>query len=220
MKTGFLTAAVLAGTCGMASATVLTFDPNPGNGSPINGAYGDRVTSAMQGGFAYGTMFGQTPNVEVSYSSFNGNMLHWSTDYGDLQDVIYAPESAREFRVTLEADAGWLVELHAFDLAGWANTDYTINGVRVEVDGSVEFSEMNALVRGASADMQNRRHTSYDFGAALTGSVVEIVVDVANIVGASQDNIGIDNVAFGQVVPAPGAVAVLGAAGLVAVRRR
>ena len=221
MKSGFLTAAVLAGTCGVASATVLTFDPNPGDGLPLNGDYGDRVVSAMQDGFSYGLMFGPTPNIEVSYGSNNGNLLHWGPSYGDLANVVYTPAGGQELRVTMSADADWLVELHGFDVAGWPSTDYTINEVRVEVNGQVAFSEVDAFIRGATADGEGRVHTSYDFDRVIRGSEITIVLDVANISGSAQDNIGIDNVAFGQaVVPAPGAVAVVGAAGLIAGRRR
>jgi hypothetical protein len=205
---------------GLASATVLTFDPHPGNGIALDDAYGDRVTSAMQDGFAYGTMFGPTPNIEVSSGSNTGSLLHWDASFGDLTNVVYAPESGGELRIAMAADAGWQVQLHGFDVAGWPSADYTINGVRVEVDGSVAFSEASAFIRGVTPDGQGRVHTSYDFAGPLTGSTITIVLDVANIVGTAQDNIGIDNVAFGQVVPGAGTVAGLAMGGLVVARRR
>ncbi|MEM7754073.1 MAG: hypothetical protein AAF297_00385 [Planctomycetota bacterium] len=222
MNLSVLSVATAVGmTTGLASATVLTFDPMPGNGVALNNAYGDRVVSAMQDGFSYGLMFGPTPNIEVSYGSASGgSLLHWGPSYGDLENIVYGPAGGQEVRVAMSADDGWLVELHGFDVAGWPNADYTINEVRVEVDGQVAFSESDAFIRGATADGEGKVHTSYDFGRAIVGSEVTIVLDVANIGAGSQDNIGIDNIAFGQVVPGPGVIAVLGAAGFAAGRRR
>ena len=88
------------------------------------------------------------------------------------------------------------------------------------VNSQFAFSAVDAFFLGATPDGEGRVHTSYDFDRVIRGSEITIVLDFANVAGSAQDNIGTDNVAFGQVVPAPGAAALLVGAGLVSRRRR
>ncbi|MEN0019615.1 MAG: hypothetical protein AAF747_01890 [Planctomycetota bacterium] len=219
-KLMFVCAGVAASS---ASATVLTFDPLPFNGAQLSQAYGDSVMSALQDGFSYGTDFGPTPNIVAAYgtgSTVNTAVLQWADQFGDLTNIAYGTENAQQLLVTLTADAGWLVDLRGFDIAGWPVVDYTINSVEVLANGSAVFSETNVLVRGATLDAEGRRHTSFDFAQGLQAREITIALDVSNITGTAQDNIGIDNVAFAQVVPAPGVAGSLLAAAAFGVRRR
>jgi hypothetical protein len=67
------------------------------------------------------------------------------------------------------------------------------------LDGSTAlFSQSNVLVEGNSS---GPRHTSFGFAVPLTGSQLLVQVDYSNLPGSQQDNIGIDNVRFGQSPP-------------------
>jgi uncharacterized protein (TIGR03382 family) len=218
--TGLLTTAVVASA---AQATLLTFDTNTANGVDLPENYGNRVASVLQDGFTYDDSLGLTPNVTVDFATaLGGRPRTWTTPFGDLTNIIYAPQSSGELRVTLTADDGWFVDLRGFDLAGWPNTDYTINGVRILTDGNFALDTGALLVRGATPDELSRRHTSFDFtDAQFRASEITIIIDFANIAAGSQDNIGLDNLLFAQtIIPGPGTAPALALLALVAARRR
>lgn len=208
---------------GPASATILTFDLPLDDASAIDQSYGDNVSGSPQGGFSYGVgAEGFTPNVTVAYSD---NSRFWGPDFGDLVNVVYTLDGS--FELTLTAAAGFVVELFEFDLAGWLQADYTINSVSVrDGGGNVLFSQTNAHIEG---DGGGPRRTHFDFSSdPLSASVLIIAFDSSNL-GGNADNIGIDNIRFGQQrasqtpVPEPAALGLLGLGlvGLaVAVRRR
>jgi hypothetical protein len=183
---------------------VLTFDPHPGNGSLINQNYGDRVTATSQGGFEYGLVGTDfTPNVVVSYTSGT----HWSTHYGDLTNVLYAPSG--QFSATLSADPGLLVRLHSLDLGGWFAADRVLGSIQVrDQDSTILYSQTNLLVQGAAG------HTALSFGSSLSAQSLTISFDSTNLVGA-QDTVGIDNIRFSQIsaVPEPSAAMLVLASG-------
>lgn len=205
--------AVVAGGGVEAGATILTFDQvRSGTGAlvvPIvAGAdlpqdYGDRVTgspmSVPGGAFTYGVgSEGFTPNVLVDYLSA-GFLSLWTTDYGDLSNVAFGSQRSGSYDILLTADAGHTVELYGFDLAGWSRTDYTINAVSVGDDGGALFTLSNALIQGNATGPM---HTAFAFASPLSASRLRITVDYANLPVNSQDNIGIDNIRFGQT-PGP-----------------
>jgi hypothetical protein len=104
--------------------------------------------------------------------------------------------------VQLLADAGFDAAFYGFDLAGWPNTDYLIDSVRVLSGGSVLFTQTGVHVQG---DFDGPRHTAFEFAIPLTANQLLIEIDYSNLPGNQQDNIGIDNVRFGQIPP-PAAV--------------
>jgi hypothetical protein len=75
------------------------------------------------------------------------------------------------------------------------------------------FAQGNVLVEG------NAGHTSIEFASPLSAADLRIEIDHSNLPGGQQDNIGIDNIRFGQnppaLVPLPAAW-VLFVSGLVA----
>lgn len=228
---------------GQSPATILVFDQSrnatgttvvpTSAGAVVPQDYGDNVTGAavnVSGGvYTYGNGGeGYTPNVVAEYFSATSVSL-WTSLYGDLTNVLLAraPLSgavAGSLNVRLTAETGYLVELYHFDLAGWANTDYTIDAVNVLGDGSTLFSSTSVLVEG---DFSGPRHTAFDFSSPLTAVEILIEINFSNLATGIQDNIGIDNIRFGQFppptvipVPATGLLFVSGLAGLVMRLRR
>ncbi len=212
---------LLAAGCaltGNSYATILVFDQSrdatgstvvaTAAGSDVQQDYGDRVTGspmAVAGGqFTYGNGGeGFTPNVVVDYFS-GADVGLWTVQYGDLTNVLFAraPLSgtiAGSLNVRLTADPGYQVQLYHFDLAGWPNADYTIDAVNIFGNGATLFSLANVLVEG---DANGPRHTSFDFSSPLTAAQLLIQIDIGNIAASSQDNIGMDNIRFGQTPPA------------------
>ncbi len=182
----------------VASATILTFDQGTvANFDNVDQAYGDDVEATTEGMFGYGVgTEGFTPDVQISYGDSDPTL--WTTGYGDLVNVLYeATGSTGVLTVTLTADPGFLVQLYEFDAAGWPNTDYTIDAVRVSDGGSDLFLQTDVFISGATS-------TPFDFTASpLTAPQLILEIDARNL-GASSDNIGIDNIRFGQVaIPEP-----------------
>jgi hypothetical protein len=217
----FLVLAMIAAHASQASATELTFDgsafPNEpaGNGDilegiPVNDLYGDNVTSAsMLGGlFQYGATGGFTPNVVVNYDTDIAAIpLTWRYDFGDLTRVIYVNPATGIMTIRFTADPGYKVQLHSFDLGGWNQSDYVINGVEViDVTNATSlYSATNVNVLGAGPT-----HTDIDFNTPLGAQVLDLKID-ASILGSLADNIGIDNIVFTQVaIPEPTSTIALG----------
>jgi hypothetical protein len=117
--------------------------------------------------------------------------------YGDLTNVLIGNNNSQSLYVRLTADAGFDIQLYHFDLAGWPSTDYTINGVTVFDDLSILYAQSNVLVEGTTG------HTVVDFTTPLTAVELLIQVDYSNLPGSIHDNIGLDNIRFGQYPPAP-----------------
>ncbi len=68
------------------------------------------------------------------------------------------------------------------------------------------FEQTDVLVPG---DVNRPRHTSFDFATPLSATELLIVIDYGNLDGSQHDNIGMDNIRFGQnppaVIPLPAA---------------
>jgi hypothetical protein len=222
-------AALLAGAGGPAGATILRFDetrdpttqlvvpaPTPGvSGGPPDD-YGDQVSGtpmAVPGGFfTYGEEGeGFTPAVELELFSSEataanpGVRLHGDEGYGDLQNVVRTEgpgvAGAETLTLVLTAAPGVAVDLYGFDLAGWNRADYTIAAVEVFGDAQPLFSATDVLVEG---DLSGPGHTTVAFDPPLRAQELLVQLDLSNVAVNSRDNIGIDNIRFGQSPrPAP-----------------
>jgi len=217
--------AILAAICfallpGVASATILTFDQGTvSNFEAVDSTYGDDVEATLEGTseFGYGVgAEGFTPNVQLSYGVATPAL--WTTQYGDLTNILYHSANG-VLTVTFTADPGFLVQLYEFDAAVWPSptSDQTINAVRVSDGINTLFEELSATISGATS-------TLFDFtgGAPLTAPQLILTIDALNL-GAASDNIGIDNVRFGQIaIPEPStlAIAALGLLGIGCRRRK
>lgn len=227
---------------GQSPGSILTFDiSNPQyagsenfpEGFAIDQTYGDRIsnTTVNSGAnvFGYGVgAEGFTPNVEVAYgpsSIFTGGPSLWRYDYGDLVRILFQASTFTGIgndydylEINLIADPGFQVALYGFDLGGWFQTDYVINGVAVYDDffngffpaANREYFDPHATIKGAGPD-----RSQYTFGTPIRGQVVTILID-ANNLGAASQFISIDNIRFGQelapaaLVPEPASLAIWG----------
>ncbi len=206
---------------GAAGATILTFDQGTVfNFQVVSQDYGDDVEATLEATFGYGVgAEGFTPNIQLSYgNSLPGNSQLWTTGYGDLTNILFEDaDFTGVLEVTLTADTGFLVELFEFDLAAFSSafvSDPTIDAVTITDGTSTLFQQLSATVSRTT-------HTTFDFTAApLTAGTILIQIDARNL-GSLNDDIGIDNIRFGQVVPEP-STALIFATGLIglAVRRR
>jgi hypothetical protein len=206
-------AAILTCT-GVSHATILTFDETRNAtgvdviptvaGATMQQDYGDYVSgspmSVSGGEFTYGEAGeGFTPNVGVDYFTETGRPIaQWTTGYGDLINVLFASTlggAANSLYVSLSADLDFLVQLYQFDLAAWSGTDYVIDGVTVSSEAGILFSQANVLVEG---DVSGPRRTTFGFADPLIGQELLIAIDFSNMLAGLQDNIGLDNVRFGQ----------------------
>lgn len=239
-------------------ATILTFSITdsanyPGSenfpeGFQIDQTYGDNVTSTSTTSgsvtFNYGENGeGFTPNVQVNYgptSIYTGGPSLWRYNYGDLDRVLYQGSSYffdpqqlgfnyDYLQIILRADPGFEAVLYGFDLAGWFEADYVVDGVSVydnEYNGfdptlNRVFHAANATVTGSGPS-----HSSYSFNTPIRGNVITILIASQNL-GDTSELIGIDNIRFGQdidisPVPEPGTLSLLSAAAIAAavIRRR
>ena len=219
------TTLILIFSTGSSQATILEFDqirlsngivvPTISGNAP-EPDYGDRVNiSPMNvpgGQYTYGNGGeGFTPNVVLDMFSGsavpnNPAVTLWQQQYGDLTNVLIGNNNSQMLSVQLTADASFAVQLYHFELAGWPNTDYIINSVQVLSGLTPLFSQASVLVEG---DAIGPMHTSFDFVTPLIASELLIQIDYSNLAGDQHDNIGIDNIRFGQtppvVVPIPAA---------------
>jgi hypothetical protein len=215
-------------------ASVLTFDGIAGAEQPVPQNYGDNVSSLPgpdTNGYIYdgsgysGPTYGPTPNVVVDYAPLpnlptaNG-FDYWpsSGTFGDLVHVLYSPDQGF-FTITLTAQNGHLVSLKSFDLAA-DTANATINNLKVTVDGTptdiTPASPNNVLHKWSDAPANTvLTHTSFDLTAdSFTGTTVQLRLD------NSSGTIGIDNIAFAEVVPEPASIGLLGCVATLLLRRR
>jgi Ca2+-binding RTX toxin-like protein len=173
--------------------TVLTFDPASGaDGTAVSQAYGDRVVSAAQGGFNYGTAGGPTPNIGVTYGPNSTDVRSWGTAYGDLTNVVFpGMNAAGLLDIKLSSDLDFKGQLNSIDLAGKNGRDFTVKSIQI-FDGAdhVLFTQNNVLVTGTG-------HTHLAF-PAMSSRVMRLRIDTSNL-GADEDKVGVDNVNFSQI---------------------
>ncbi len=235
-----LSAALALATSAIAApsaATVLTFDwtrdPATGNvvstvsPSALPSDYGDFVTGAsapvLGGAFLYAEAGeGYTPNIAIEIRAGGATPADprvelWALGFGDLANVVFGLPASSFMEIVLTADPGFEVELHGFDLGGYPGSDWVINSVDVFGAGATLFSQADVLVEGSGA----AEHTGLAFPTPIAASHLVIRIDYANLQASRQDNIGLDNLRFGQnprVIPEPAPAVLLSAVAIVLAR--
>jgi len=212
--TALATTLLTFGLLGGINASVLTFDISGiSNFQNVNQTYGDNITATTIGGFSYGAAEGFTPNVTVTYGDTDPAL--WTTGYGNLTNVLFEDADATGIlTITFDADPGYEVRLHSFDLASFSG-DRIVDLVDVNSASSSLFSENNSLISGTTS-------TLYNFVSPLQADDIIISIDARNL-GSNNDDIGIDNIVFSQVaVPEPSSALLigLGCLGLIIHRRK
>jgi hypothetical protein len=222
--------AVAAASSGTpARATILLFDetrdsttqrvvPTSDVGGTPPDDYGDYVTGtpmAVPGGFfSYGEAGeGFTPAVAVDLFSSEATVgdpavrLDGEGGYGDLVNVVHTEGpgvgGAESLSLVLTAEPGVAVDLYGFDVAGWHRADYSIAAVAVLADALPLFSATDVPVEG---DLSGPGRTTFAFDPPLRAQELLVQLDLSNLDLNVRDNIGIDNVRFGQLprpVPEP-----------------
>jgi hypothetical protein len=175
--------------------TLLSFDIDGiADFQPINQAYGDRVTALTNGGFRYGGEAPFTPNITVAYGDSRPAL--WTTGYGSLTNVLFEDQDGSGIlTLTFAADPGFLVELDSLDLAAFTSTfpgGTNITSLSLRNGESIElFSRTNFFVTASASN-------HIDFPDTARAPVLVLRLDARNL-GANNDDIAIDNIAFHQV---------------------
>nr|WP_320191900.1 PEP-CTERM sorting domain-containing protein [uncultured Desulfobacter sp.] len=214
----FLIIGLLSGT---ANATILTFDGlSAYNYDPIDGNYGDSVSTPNDAYGSYEMGNGFTPNINVSYNTVGSNayLEAWNTGYGDLVKVAYADNNDSIAEITFTADLGYQVSINSFDMAGFGQGDNTLDLLEIVDDAGNIVWTASAL----QIQVEDDAHSS--FYPVVMGTELTIR-------WGDNWNIGIDNINFDQIgeasvvgasVPVPSALLLLasGLLGLAGVRRK
>lgn len=216
MRNTFMAAAIaVASTAAPAAAdTILTFDiAGFTNFGAVDQAYGDRVVSGSDTSGSYGTDgAGFTPNVVLDYGALGEEPSLWNSGYGTLANVLFNNHDGDlTFTVRFTADAGYLVRLTSFDLASFSGGGQTIQGAFAldALTNAVLWSIGPTFVTGAGW---------LRLAPGVSAQQLALVIDLTGL-GTFSDNIGLDNVQFGQTlapvgpppaVPEPAAVWLLG----------
>ena len=177
---------------------------------------------AVPGGvFTYGEAGeGFTPDVTVDIRSSldsptDPGVRLWQQGYGDLINVVFTEgpgtAGAPLLFVRLTAAPGYVVDLYDFDLAHFSAAGTTIAGVHVLDGETALFSAEDVFVAGTNV---SPGRTHFSFATPLSAAELLVRVDLSNLAPGSQDNVGFDNLRFGQnpprVVPEPGTALLLG----------
>ena len=157
--------------------------------------------------FEWSSQSGLMRGFDVSSEHMNFQDLgHWATP-GNIFAYDYSTNSSQVGSVLFTADAGNSVSLRALDVSGWSTYSASAE-LRILADGELVFEELFEM-RG-KIDFANLAFES------ITGSEIRVELENVANVGVGLDNFVIET----SAVPAPGALALLGIAGVVGSRRR
>lgn len=179
----------------VAIAAVLLFERGDGSALVAEAdlsRYGDRIAGVAQEGFKYGLPEGPTANVVVELV----NVLPYGpSGYGDLVNVLYRYKSPLEeadfLEVKLTADAGYHVQLHAFDIGTYSGDQVLATIEVLDETGKALFSEKDRTIAHCSP----ATHDTIRFDTPLQGQSLTIRFNEPE---ASKFKVGLDNIVFSQ----------------------
>ncbi len=221
-----LSAALVGGmammSVGTARGTILPFSGGTttiSNGTFMNAVadYGDNVTTATSGGFTFtaGTE-GWTPNVTLD---FGGSTAKYTQSA--LTTAVYAKNSTsfpdKNFiRITFTAAAGYKV--HLYDMSVSANgSNRTADSITIN-DGTSDIYLANSSQNSSALAAQSGVASTVSFGASgVEGQVLTLAIDLTT---DHSTDYYMSNLRFGQSVPEPASLGLMGLAGLAMLRRR
>ena len=146
----------------------------------------------------------ETILVDSEYIAFKENGFAFE---GAVRAWDHASGANEKGKIYFDAMEGWHMSGIAFDVSGFKEFESSVR-LKVVIDGNV-FKDKTWSFSGN----EDSRSKSWDFGSEVSN--VKIVIE--NLNGSPYT--GFDNIAF-SAVPAPGALALLGVAGIVGGRRR
>lgn len=228
------------------SATVLRFDQAlqggvvvpTASGGRLPPGYGDHVAGPVMPGpgglFTYDEQGeGYTPQVQADFYATDATAADprarlWASGYGSLGNVLFGEGPGiggpAELFVHLVADPGFEVALHGFDLAAFGGADRTIQAIELWSGVSLLQRLEDVLVEG---DTSAGGFSPIRFATPWQAPELLLRLDLSNLPVGARDNIGLDNLRFGQwppatPVPEPASGLLVGAglAAVVLARRR
>ncbi len=194
MRFLFATVAVVVTAPAVASASETLLDIPSGNQDDI-------VWSSSPTGLS-------ELDFDISHEFIAFSLENWATP-GNVYAWDWNTNTSRIGTITFDADEDTLISINGFDLSGWGQYADSAAWVRVVADGETVFEESFFFDGNlGTADL------GFDFGYAS-----QFQIQLENI--GQWASVGIDNIEIGSMsVPAPGALALLGLAGIVGNRRR
>ncbi len=219
-----LAAVLLA--AGPAGATMLTFENPDGFAAwgPWNytadQAYGDNVTAAVMGNFAYDVSDGTTPDVTVDYLGYmedgTPNAACFGVDYGGAGHyggmLVVGETNFQTYTLDIVltcTDPGKVVSLKGFDAGTWMHAD----PYQVQVLGGDRAYDSGVVT------IMNDAVTHFDFtqaGQGIKGSTLTLRL----LLDGSDQN-GVKNVDFVEEnIPEPATLGLLAVGGVAALLRR
>lgn len=219
--------AVLALGATSSQAAVLTFDAGFANNVDVTGNYGSNVTTTGLNGreFIISDSLGATPNITLTWPTAAQFEWHSGANWEEVEDVtvtgdggdhtLQVNNSVSTRTITFTPDAGFAVVFGSVDYGiasdlGGTNTNVgTFTITRVSDSVVVKTATSSALLP-AEAETVDLSYT----GAIGESYILELLDNGAANWGA------IDDLTFGQAVPEPGSLALLGLGGLLIASRR
>jgi hypothetical protein len=235
----FLTALVLASSPVRTQATVLTFDINDATDTSVitaesslisgpHAAYGDNVSSAtMSAGsftYHYGSLWGFTPDITVSYSAgtgaastyYHGDPIEWpGADYLDST----AGGSSRLFYWTFTPASGKGVRINSFELFAYSIGSGSHAGTWTIYKDSTSGVVLDSGAFSFAASAPTLYGTPFVVNTAQLDYMGTLVLEVNHTTGGT-GSFALDDLAFNQEIPEPAAAAMLAVGGVTMLWRR